>query len=87
MIIKTKLTYIIVVAAIAIFIFLTGGIKYSNITWLCQDQVSCHEEEIRIFGFYYKTVHSERLNISEGNFGWRLSPSLRIFSINKMIKY
>ena len=35
MIIKTKLTYIIVVAAIAIFIFLTGGIKYSHITYVC----------------------------------------------------
>lgn len=84
MIIKPKLIYIVI---IVVFVLLTGGIKYSHITWLSQGQVSCYEEEIRIFGFYYKKVQSERLNISEGDFGWRFSPSHKIFSINKMIKY
>ena len=86
MIIKTKLTYIIVVAAIAIFIFLTGGIKYSHITWVYGDQVSCFEEEIKVFGVYYKKFYGESLNFSETDLGWRFSPSSAIFSITKVVK-
>jgi hypothetical protein len=87
MIFKTKLTYIIAIAAVAIFIFLSGGIKYSHITWMCAHEISCFEENIAFFGFYYERIYGGKLTFTETNFGWRLSPSLRIFSINKMIKY
>lgn len=86
MIFKLKLTYMIVIATILIFVFLTGGVKYSHITYMYVDKVSCCEEKIEIFGIYYKKFYGGKLNFSETDFVWRFSPSFRIFSIAKVVK-
>ena len=53
---------------------------------MCVGNVSYFEEEIKVFGVYYKKFHGGRLNISETDLGWSFSPSFRIFSINKVVK-
>lgn len=75
--------YIMIIMA---FVLLTGGMKYSHITWMCTREISCCEENIKFFSFYYKRIYGGKLTFTEADLGWSFSPSFKIFSITKVVK-